>query len=104
MAVAAVALVGTTAAHAGRWIPGTPYMVSEDDAKSFLERAVDHAYCQGVPRFGKQGEFPDEEFVAFDCSLDLGKYYCSDVRYRAVKGAHRGYFRMRGNLTAKDCY
>ena len=92
------------ASNQGRWIPGTPYMISEEDANDFLDDVADFAYCQGISRFGKQGEFPYEEYTTFDCSLDFDDMYCSNVRYRAVKGSRRGYYRMKGNLTTKNCY
>jgi len=95
------------AANQGRWIPGTPYMISEEDATGFLEDVVDHAYCQGIPRFGMQGEFPYEEYVVFDCTIShTGKVHitCSGVRYRSVKGVKRGYFRLKGNIRDKDCF
>jgi len=84
-------------ASAGSWIPGTNYLVSEEDMTNTLQQKFDYAYCTGVPRFGHRGAFPDEEFVVFDCSIkrtDL-KIDCFDVRVKSVKGSNPGYFRPR---------
>jgi hypothetical protein len=86
--------VARAAAAVARWVPGNPYMVTEDDANSFLERNLDHVYCTGIPRFGHRGEFPYEEFVYFDCAVSHDGGYCSGWRVRAVKGKAPGFFRM----------
>lgn len=103
-ALAALVIPVTAMAHeAGRWIPGTPYMIAESDASDLLERTYDYAYCSGIPRFGHQGEFPYEEFLYFDCTTKLDRNFCSDVRYRSVKASRRGYFQLR--LVRKgDCF
>lgn len=88
------AAVARGAAHVNKWVPGNPYMVTEDDANSFLERKVDHVYCTGIARFGHRGEFPDEEFIYFDCDISHDGGYCSDWRFRAVKGKAPGFYRM----------
>jgi hypothetical protein len=97
------AIAGT--AQAGRWIPGTNYLISEDDANSFLEKGFDHAYCTGVPRFGHRGSFPDEEFVVFDCDITRRSsgIDCLDTRVRSVKGSRRGYFRIK-LISQGDCF
>jgi hypothetical protein len=87
----------------GSWIPGTSYMIEETDANSSLERGVDHAYCEGIPRFGHSGEVPYEVFTTFDCSWSYNGAYCSDGRYRAVKASPRGYFRLLKVRNA-NCY
>jgi hypothetical protein len=94
---AAGALTLTGSASAGRWIPGTPYMITKDDATSFLEKGFDHAYCAGVPRFGHRGSFPNEEFLVFDCDISRRSsgINCFDTRFRGVKGSRPGYFRLR---------
>lgn len=98
-AIAAVALVAFGAAGsalAGPWTPGTNYLVSEEDAASYLENRFDRAYCDGIPRYGHRGEFPDEEFVVFECDVQRSDrdIDCSGVRLKAVKGHRRGYFRL----------
>jgi len=82
------------AATQGSWVPGTNYLVSEDDAVSFLEKRMDYAYCRGISRFGHRGEFPDEEFVVFDCTVEWEGTRCTDARMKAIKGTKRGYYRM----------
>ena len=83
-------------------------MISEEDASDFLEDVVDQAWCTGIPRFGTQGEFPYEEFVVFDCTIShkgvKADLFCSDVRYRAVKGTKRGFFRLKGDIRTADCF
>ncbi len=95
--------VSATTATAGSWLPGTPYLISEMDASDALERKYDSAYCSGIPRFGHRGEFPYEEFIIFDCTLTLDDLYCSDVRYKSVKGSKRGYFRLN-KIRNGDCF
>jgi hypothetical protein len=89
-------LVGSAAAQSeGRWIPGTNYMISEEDAISFLEERFDYGYCRGIKRYGHQGEYPYEEFVVFDCSVEMSDgSFCSGVRMKSVKGSRRGYFKL----------
>jgi len=94
VAMLALAAGLASTAQAGPWIPGTPTYAEEMDASDLLERTYDHAYCQGIPRFGHRGEFPYEEFVVFECSIDRDDLYCYDVRYKAVKGKTRGWFRL----------
>jgi hypothetical protein len=105
LAVAVAALMVPAVASA-QWVPGTPYLVTENDATSFLENAFDHAYCEGVPRFGHRGEFPDEEFVVFDCSLKLAvkKINCFDVRQKSVKGSRPGHFRLEPIFKSGDMH
>lgn len=95
--------IGVNDASAGTWVPGTNYYVSEDDANDFIDDVFDTAYCSGINRFGHRGEFPYEEFVVFDCSLSRDDYYCTGVRFKAVKGAHRGYYKMKV-LRNGHCY
>jgi hypothetical protein len=97
LAIAFVALsAGQAHAATSTWKPGSTYYVSEDDATSFLERAFDYAYCRGIARYGKRGEFPDEEFTRFDCTVEMDDgSTCYDVREIAVKGTRPGYYRMK---------
>jgi hypothetical protein len=96
VALAIVSVIASTAqARTARWVPGSSYFVTEDEANSFLEGAWDHAYCTGVPRFGHRGSFPYEEFRSFDCDVYAYKVSCSNNRYRAVKGSRPGYYRLR---------
>jgi hypothetical protein len=83
------------AAHAGSWIPGTPWMVEDSEVSDLLETQYDWAYCRGIPRFGHTGEFPYERHLVFDCSTELDDTYCSDRRYKTVKSKRRGYFALR---------
>lgn len=99
-AVAAAVVTGTAQA---RWVPGQAYRVSEQDAEKALEQKFDHAFCTGVPRFGHDGEFPDEEFHVLDCSIELNGDYCPGARIAAVKGNQPGYFRLRLMKTG-ECY
>ena len=92
--VATLALTGVALAVQQAWRPGSPYYIGEMDANRALERTFDSAYCDGIARFGHRGEFPYEEFLRFDCSTELNGTYCSDARYRSVKGTRRGYFRL----------
>ena len=85
--VAALMFGGTASAS---WKPGTPVLIPEDVAGNILEKAVDHAYCVGVPRFGHSGEFPYERFRVFDCSIDTQGKICSNARFAATKGAQAG--------------
>ena len=99
-----LALVAISAgqAHATstKWVKGNPYYVSEDDATSFLERGFDYVYCSGIPRYGKQGEFPDEEYLVFNCTIELDSgSTCYDVYERSIKGAHPGTYRMKSQAT-----
>jgi hypothetical protein len=106
LALVACGLAAASTAEAGRWVPGTPYMVAEEDMQDLLEKSWDSAYCQGVPRFGKQGEFPYEEYVVFDCSVESRgrtQLSCYDVRYKAIKASRRGWFKAR-RLYDGDCY
>jgi len=97
--LAVLALVAISAAQAQAsssvWRPGSTYYVSEDDATNFLEKGFDYAYCRGIARYGKHGEFPDEEFTRFDCTIELDSgQTCYDVRELALKGRRPGYFRL----------
>ena len=93
--VAGLSAVGAAGAQTSSWKPGTTYYVSEDDATSFLEKRFDYVYCDGIARYGKRGEFPDEEYTRFDCTIELDDgSTCYDVRELAVKGSRPGYFRM----------
>jgi len=106
LATILVVLATASTAHAaatGRWIPGTQYPVTEQDAEKLLEQTYDHAYCTGVPRFGHRYEFPDEQFIVFDCDTTLNGTFCTDRRYKAVKADRRGWFRLR-LLRRGDCY
>src|SRR5262245_9397885 len=96
VALALVALAASNAQAApARWVPGNPYFISEDDATSFEERAFDYAYCRGIARYGKRGEFPDEEFLRFDCTIELDSgSTCHNVRLHSIKGSSPGKFRM----------
>jgi len=94
------AMFASTAA-AGPWHPGENYLVTEDDAGRFLEKAFDHAYCNGIPRFGARGSFPDQEFVMFDCSIDFRDQLC-ETRQKAIKGRLPGNFRMQ-LIRVKSC-
>lgn len=104
-ALVAVALVPAVAsqAEAGRWVPGTSYYVAESDASDLLEQTYDSAYCDGIARFGKHGEFPYEEYRVFDCSVYMRSYSCIDNRYKAVKSTRPGWFRLR-KIADGDCY
>ena len=101
--LAVLASAGAANAAVARWVPGTNYLISETDANNALERGYDHAYCTGVPRFGHRGEFPYEEFVVFDCSISINRTYCSDQRYKAIKGSRPGYFRLK-LMRRGDCF
>lgn len=68
--------------------------ISETDASDLLEQTYDSAYCDGIARFGKRGEFPYEEYVRFDCTTEIDGEYCTDGRYRAVKASRKGWFRL----------
>ena len=106
VALAACVFASTASARpsstTGVWIAGTPYMVEETDMSDLLEKTFDHAYCEGIPRFGHSGEFPYEVFTTFDCSYSYNGKYCSDGRYRSVKDSQRGWFRMR-IVSYADC-
>ena len=98
IAIVAVALVavGAAGAQSTAWKPGSTYYISEDDASSFLEKRFDYAYCDGIARYGQRGEFPDEEYTRFDCTIELDDgSTCYDVRELAVKGSRPGYFRLQ---------
>ena len=84
--------------------PWHHYLISEDEAASFLERVVDHVYCRGIPRFGHRGEFPYEEFVYFDCSAERNGAYCSGIRIKGVKGTKRGYHRVKLVSNSASCF
>ena len=101
--VAALAMVGVAQASSSAWVRGSSYMITEEEANAFLEQAMDHAYCNGIPRLGHRGQFPYEEFRVFDCSLELNDEYCSDARWRAVKGKARGSYSMR-LVREGDCF
>ncbi len=109
LGVLLLALVSTTSAMAAssvKWKPGNPYYISEEDAYSLLEKTYDSAYCTGIPRFGHQGEFPYEEFIIFDCDVSMhgnNGFYCSDQRYKGIKGSRPGYFRLK-LIRHGDCY
>jgi hypothetical protein len=94
LALTTAALFAGTAG-AGIWKPGTPTLVSEQDAQKSLEQSFDHVFCMGVPRFGHSGEWPDETFRVLDCSIEYNEKYCPGVRYEASKGAKRFYFRLK---------
>jgi len=88
---------------AGTWKPGTPTLVSEQDAQKSLEQSFDHVFCMGVARFGHSGEWPDETFRVLDCSIEYNEKYCPGVRYAAFKGAKRFYFRLKV-MRIGSCY
>ena len=92
--VVGCAIWGASNVSAAAWKPGTNLFIAEDDANDLLERYYDSAYCSGIPRFGKRGEFPYEEFVRFDCTTERDGDFCSDTRYKSVKAAKRNYFRL----------
>jgi len=98
----AVATLATVSA-AAIWKPGAPYYVAEEDASTWYERVYDHAYCDGIARFGKRGEFPYEEYLRFDCSATDSRYGFCDFRARSVKASRRGYFRMKLVRGTMDC-
>jgi len=68
----------------------------KEGVSSFLEKRFDYAYCDGIARYGQRGEFPDEEYTRFDCTIELDDgSTCYDVRELAVKGSRPGYFRLQ---------
>jgi hypothetical protein len=95
VAVAAVLLlviIPAAAATSSSWQSGAAYQVQETDVNNLLEKTYDHAYCNGIPRFGHSGSFPDETFRVFDCDMTLNGKYCTG-RIRTVKAPRYGYFR-----------
>ena len=103
VAALAVAIAVPAVAAAATWKPGTPFYIAEEDANRLLERTYDSAFCDGIARFGKRGEFPYEEYLRFDCSTERNGQYCTDARYKSVKAARRNYFRLV--LVVKpDCF
>lgn len=103
LTLSATAAVASTTTTVGPWKPGTPTYATEDDVNNLLERVVDHAYCQGIPRFGHRGTFPDDEYVVFDCDWSHNGTFCSGMRYKAVKASPRGYFRVK-QIRRGNCY
>lgn len=101
--VVLAALIASTTATAGAWVPGTNYLVQETDVNDLLEKTYDHAFCQGIARFGHRGEFPYEEFVVFDCTTTLDDRYCTGARYKSVKASRRGWFKVR-LLRSGSCF
>jgi hypothetical protein len=101
--VAVLAMAGVAQASSSAWVRGSSYMITEEEASDFLEQAMDHAYCTGIPRLGHRGEFPYEEFRVFDCSVELNDEFCSDDRWRAVKGKRRGMYSMK-LVRHGDCF
>jgi len=97
-------IAGQAEARHASWVPGSPTYVTEDDMNRLLQQTVDSAYCNGIPRFGHRGSFPDEEFVYFDCELNRNGTYCSQVRFRAIKGARYDYFKAKYVHTYGGCY
>ncbi len=92
--VVVLACIAVTSATAGVWRPGENYYIAEEDANALLERVVDHAYCNGIPRFGHRGDFPYDKYVVFDCAWSHNDTFCSNVHYKAIKGHARGYFKL----------
>jgi hypothetical protein len=101
--VALLAVVAVPVASASAWVPGTTYYIEESDASDLLEKVYDSAYCDGIARFGKHGEFPYETFHVFDCSVEIDNTYCSDVRYKSVKAKRRNYYRLV-RIRQGDCF
>ena len=96
LVVLVAAIAGQAHAASTTWVPGSTYYISEDDATNFLEKAFDYAYCQGIPRYGHRGEFPDEEFTRFDCTLEQGNgTTCYEVRVIGIKGSRPGAYRVK---------
>ena len=102
-AVALVCAISVPVASAA-WVPGSNYLISEEDATDYIESKLDHAYCTGIPRFGHRGEFPYEEFLVFDCDIELNGSTCYDWRFKAVKGSRYGMFRLVKLRDARGCY
>jgi len=96
MAVLAGVFAVTGKAQSTRYIPGSPYYVTEEKVQSNLERTYDFAYCSGIKRFGFiRGDFLNDKFHVFDCTTELNDRYCSSVRYASVNSARRGYWHLK---------
>jgi hypothetical protein len=102
LAFAAAAIIAA-AADAGAWKPGTPTLVSEQEAQQLMEKKFDHVFCTGVPRFGHSGDWPDATYRVLDCSVEQGDTICPGVRVAAVKAARRFYFRLN-IMRQGECY
>jgi hypothetical protein len=91
--VAALAIPALAVAAADAWVPGTSYYIEESDLSDALEKRYDSAYCDGIARFGKRGEFPYEKFRVFDCTTEIDDDFCFDKRIKTVKAQRVGWYR-----------
>lgn len=83
---------------APRWVPGTPYFISERQASIWLRGFNDAAHCTGIPSFGKHGE----TYVRFDCTARTGGDTCR-LRLRSRKDDVHGRFYLWSVRAALTC-
>jgi hypothetical protein len=96
-------LAGAATASVTPWKPGSPFFAKESEMNDLAETKYDHAYCNGVPRFGHHGEFPYEQFIVFDCTTTLDDTTCFGRRYKTVKHTLGGTFTAR-LIKSGHCY
>ena len=84
-------------------MPGSSYYIGELDLSETLEKYYDSAYCDGIARFGKRGEFPYEKFRVFDCTTERDGDWCSDMRVKTVKAKRQGWYRWV-KIRNGDCF
>jgi len=96
MAVLAGVFAAKGQTQANRWVPGSPYYITEERLGNHLERTYDFAFCDGIKRFGYiRGSFLNDRFRVFDCTTELNDRYCSSVRFAVVKARRYGYWRLK---------
>lgn len=102
VASAVIALIVAAPASAV-WKPGAPAWATEANMNQLLERYYDHAYCDGIPRFGKSGQFPYEKYRVFDCDTRRNGVYCVNARWKAVNAKQWGSFTAKRTVLPR-CY
>lgn len=105
MAVLAGVFAAKGQTQANRWVPGSPYYVTEEKLGNHLEKVYDFAYCSGIKRFGyiRGSFFFDNKYRVFDCTTELNDRMCSNVRFAVVKARRYGYWRLKV-LRAGSCF
>lgn len=92
-----------TATAVSHWKPGAPHYQTEAWMNDVLEQRYDHAFCDGIPRFGRRGQFPYEQYLVFDCDTKLNGQYCVNSRWKAINSTKQGFVLAR-RIVKPRCY
>ena len=96
-------LPAAAASAASQWKPGAPHYQTEAWMNDVLEQRYDRAFCDGIPRFGKRGQFPYDQYIVFDCDTKRNGRYCVDARWKAVNSTKQGFVLARRTVKPR-CY